>query len=570
MRNLISFSPIALGLLALPNLATAQQTHEYFMWGGTPQTPEWEIRRTVDEDYNGDYFGPTEGWQFAYDGSNEIDFLQAIQYRNVAGVPSLFAVASGDVVLKFVDLDGNGDALTPGEWTVFVDTRFSHGVSNTSPDDLAFDPSSGVLYVTDDNWNSGSQPGSGLSSYVDFNGDGDATDAGEMTYFVNAQGSQTVAGTAGQVAIDLGDFEAIMVDSAGTVISFAQQDLVLYAFEDQNGDGDAMDSGEAWNFCNLVGDTAGLEQNADTLSGALKNPSCPSTTGVGLYASLEILDVDHGAGPGGIDIYWIVSTASPNSCAGANGLIYQGLDLNGDRDLNDAGEVTLFMDGPNNLTMDYPPASIYGAAAHDGGIAIFQNNGPLGITYRQNEVDFLTDNNGDRISNQIGEQVAMHNWLPDGCFAVTMEAVPVGEFFVPPTASFTPFGTADQTSIGTTPTIGNVGLPFLGQVFEITLTGGIPNGQAMLALGTSNTDSLYGPLPLSLGFIGIPGSTLYTSVNFRFYNGVDGSGNSSISLFVPNELRYAGKSVFFQWQVFDAAVNARGFVLSNAAEAIMN
>jgi hypothetical protein len=570
MRNLMLLGPVVLGFLSLPSLAAAQQTHEYFMWGGTPATTEWEVRRTVDEDYNGDYFGVTEGWRFAYDATTEIDYIQAMQYRNVSGVPSLFAVATDDLILKFVDLDGDGTALTPGEWTVFVDTRFSHGVSNTSPDDLAFDESTGVLYVTDDNWNSGSQPGSGLAAYVDFNGDGDATDAGEMTVFVNALGSQSVAGTAGQVAIDLGDFEAIMVDGAGTVISFAQQDLVLYAFEDQNGDGDAMDPGEAWNFCNLVGDTAGLEQNADTLSGALKNPSCPSSTGVGLYASLEILDVDLGAGPGGVDIYWIVSTASPNSCAGANGLIYQGLDLNGDRDLNDAGEVTLFMDGPNNLTMDYPPASIYGAAAHDGGIAIFQNNGPLGITYRQNEVDFLFDNNGDRLSNQVGEQTSMHNWLPDGCFAVAMEAIPVGEFFVPPTASFTPFGAADQTSIGTTPDIGNVGLPFLGQIIEITLTGALPNGPVMMAMGYSNTSSQFGALPLNLGFIGIPGSTLYVSTDVRFYQNADSLGDTSVPLFVPNDVNLAGTSVYFQWQVFDAAVNARGFVLSNAAEAILN
>ncbi|MAW60040.1 MAG: hypothetical protein CMJ94_04290 [Planctomycetes bacterium] len=570
MRTILTLG-VALGVPALGSVATAQQTHEYFLWGGTPATTEWEIRRTADLDFNGDYFGAEEGVRFAYDGANDIDYLESVQFANIGGTATIFAVATGDVILRFVDLNGNGVCTDPGEWDVFADTRSAQGASNTSPDKLAYNPNTGELFVTDDIYSGGPTVGSGIFSYVDLNGDGDAMDAGEFNMLVDGAGSVSVAGTSGSVSIDVGDFEGIMVDSNGVVIGFAQQDRTLYAFQDMNGDGDAMDAGEAWNFCNLVGDKAGLEQNADTLSGALKNPSCPSSSGSGLYASLEILDVDWGAGPSGEDLYWIVSTAFNSSCAGASGLVYQGIDLNGDGDLNDAGEVTLFLDGPNNTSMDYPPADIYDGKAHDGGFAIFHNNGPLGGsgTYRQNQVDFVFDLNGDRTSNQVGEQETKYRWLPDGCFAVAMEVVPVGEFTVPPSARFIPFGDSDTNSSGVDAVIGNVGLPVLGQFMEVTLSGGIPGTNSILAIGTSNTMSRFGPLPRNLAGIGIPGSTLYVSDDFRFPATVDGAGNALVPVVVPNDPNLQGRSFYLQWQVVDPAANARGFILSNAAEAIV-
>jgi hypothetical protein len=570
MRNILTLG-VTVGLPLLGGSAMAQQTHEYFMWGGTPATPEWEIRRTLDLDYNGDYFGPNEGIRFAYDGANDIDYLESLQYANIGGTPTMFAVATGDVILRFVDLNGNGVCTDAGEWNVFADTRSAQGAGNTSPDKLCYNPTTGELFVTDDIWSGGATVGSGIFSYVDLNGDGDAMDAGEFEMLVDGAGSVSVAGTSGSVSIDVGDFEGIMVDSTGMVVGFAQQDRMLYAFEDQNGDGDAMDPGEAWNFCNLVGDVAGLELNADVASGALKNPGCPSTGGTGLYASLEVLDVEWGAGPNGEDLYWIVSTAYNSSCAGANGLVYQGIDLNGDRDLNDAGEVSLFFDGPNNLTMDYPPSDIYDGKALDGGFAIFHNNGPTGTggQYKQNSVDFLFDANGDRLSNQVGEQETKHRWLPDGCFAVAMEVVPVGEYYVPPAPQFIPFGTSDVNSNGVPAVIDSNGLPGLGQFIEITLSGGIPGRSATLAIGFSNTNSRYGALPKNLAAIGIPGSTLYVSDEFRYPASVNGNGDAILPLIVPNDAGLAGSSFYLQWQVIDPAANARGFILSNAAEAIL-
>ena len=140
---------------------------------------------------------------------------------------------------------------------------------------------------------------------------------------------------------------------------------------------------------------------------------------------------------------------------------------------------------------------------------------------------------------------------------------------MPSAASFTPFGVADQTSTGSTANIGNIGLPYLGQVIEVTLSGGVPGGNATLVLGSSNTQSQYGPLPLNLGFIGIPGSHLYTSVNIEMPASVDGFGNASMPMLVPNDPNLAGRSFYLQWQVFDAGSPA-GFIMSDAAEAVVN
>jgi hypothetical protein len=245
------------------------------------------------------------------------------------------------------------------------------------------------------------------------------------------------------------------------------------------------------------------------------------------------------------------------------------MDLNGDRDLNDVGEVTLFLDGPSSLSMDYPPNTIYGGAAQGDGFSIFHDGGPVGTTYGQDSVDYIFDLNGDRLSDQVGEQDTKYRWIPDGCFAVCMTVVPIGEFYVPPTATFTPFGDGDQTSAGTDALIGNVGLPYLGQLIEITLSGGMPGQLATLVLGLSNTTSRYGPLPLNLAFLGIPGSTLYTSIRTDFTEQVDTFSDASVPLFVPNNSGLAGRSFYFQWQVFDTGSPA-GFILSDAAEAVVN
>ncbi len=550
-------------LAAAPALTAQQQTVEVFLYGGTPLTTNWEIRRCTDLDGDDLFLTPGEAIQFAFDNATMVTYVDNMRYGEVNGRPAMYGPGGNDVILRMTDDNGDGDALDPGEVTVFVDTRAVYGVTNTSPDDLDFEPGTWALYVTDDNWNFGPQLGAGITRYEDLNGDGDAMDPGEATLFVDGQGTQTVMGLGGTpVTIGLTDFEAIMIDSNGVVIGFEQQDRMLYAFQDLNGDGDAMDPGEAWNFCNLVDDVPGLEVNADIVSGALLPPRCPSTSGTGWYASLEALSVDRGAGPNGEDLYWIGSTASPTSCSGAQALIYRGIDLNADGDLNDAGEVVLWLNGPNN-GMLYPVTRLYDAVGHDGGVSIFQENGPPGPIYTQDSVWFLTDLNGNGNAEDFGEQIMTYAWDPDGCYAVSLGVAPEGQIG-PAQPWFEVFGTAGTTSIGTNPAIGYNGLPGIGQAFDVSLTGGIPLGNAVLILGFSDTQYQQFNLPLDLTFYGMPGNTLYCSVDMQFPTGLNGSGSAQLSFNVPPNPSLDGTRIHFQWYVVDANANQRGAVMSDA------
>ncbi len=568
-------SALVLPLLLTAGPLLAQTQSEYVLYGGdygtTPTT--YEIRRTLDLDGDGSFLSPGEGVIFAADGASLVTYVEHMKYREYNTVPSVFGLGGGDTVIQMIDLDGDGVAMSPGEVNIWADTRAAYGVTNTSPDDLAFDPNTGVLYVCDDFWisGSGSQLGNGISAYTDLDGDGYALSPGEMTQLVDGQGALTVPGSGGvPVSIDLGDFEALTVDGQSTVIAFEQQDLVLYAFQDQNGDGDAMDPGEAWNFCNLVGNVPGLDMNVDVAAGILPNPSCPSSSGTGLYASLESLSVEIGAGQNGNDVYWIASTAS-GTCATGAGFVFRGEDLNGDGDLNDAGEVVMYLD-PNNPFMMYPPSFIHDGQPHDGGYSIFEKSGPLGQTQEQNSVYFLQDLNGDGDASDSGEQLMRYFWDPDGCYGVSLAVLPKGAFS--DNQPFVEFlGTSGTTSNGTSPAIGTNNLPALGSNFQVTLTNGTPSTTAVLLGGFS--DSYWaGPPPISLPYDlasqGAPGNTLYVSPDYRFPTATNPAGAALMTVAIPNFPSLKGRDFYMQWYMVDTLANPRGVVLSDYLHGIMN
>lgn len=531
-------------------------TAELVFYQGDSVLDDWGLYRHFDNDGNGDFLAVDELIPFADDDEVAISFVQDLRYRNEGGTDYMYVIATNDMVLRTQDLDGDGRTDGPGEIVEWADTRAGGGFSNTSPDAMDYDPITGTMYVTDDNWNSGPQPGSGIHAYTDNNTDGDANDSGEFAQLVDANIPLTVPGTAGAVTIDAGDFEGLMYDSTnGVVIAFAQQDLVLYAFQDLNADGDAMDPGEAWNFCNLVGEVAGLELNADVQGGTLYNPSCPSTGGVGLFASLEVLDFAPGAGPLGEDVYWIMSTAANASCTGAGGLLYRGIDVNGDLDLNDAGEVVLFFDGPNSAS---GVPAMYGGADHDGGYSVRATGG---------DVYFLFDLNGD--GEALGSSEEMFLGVdPAGHFVGEMESIPQGAFPLPTSGFFDVFGTGGLNSNGLVPAIGNVGFPTVGQSFDVTVTDAIFGLPAILFVGLSDTTwnrPPVIPLPFDMTGIGAPGNTLYVSGEFQLSANPDAAGAASMTLAVPNNPALIGTDLYLQWYCTDLLANPRGVSMSNAA-----
>ena len=541
------------------SLFSQNPTQEYALYQGDSVLNDWGMWRMADLDGDGLYLDLTEIMELGIDG-NQINYIQDVKYRQEGSRNFVYIVATNDMVLRLEDIDGDGLTTGPGEIVEWADTRAGGGFSNTSPDGLDYDPVTGGFYVTDDNWSSGTQPGAGIHYYEDVNNDGDANDSGEFKQFVDAIAGTTIAGTSGQVSVDLGDFEAIMVDSTnGVVIGFAQQDCMLYAFQDLNGDGDAMDAGEAWNFCNLVDDVPGLEVNADVLAGTLPNAGCPSNSGVGMYATLEVLEFDAGGGPNGEDVYWIQSTASSASCNGAGGRLYRGIDNNGDLDLNDPGEVVEFYYGPNSQAAT---PSFYAGAAHDGGYSYRSGGGDL---------YFLYDANNDGDAMDAGEEI----WVSTDSlshFVGEMDNMPVGAFAIPGqnTPNWSTFGTGGFTSAGTVPEISLSNDLAIGQTTQVELTGAMPNTALKLFLGFSNTVWNRPPtfnLPFDLTGLGAPGNTLYVAGDYQFNFSTNAQGQASFPLTAPNNSNYQGLKVYMQWYTRDNAANPFGAVMSNAVEA---
>ncbi len=546
---------------SLCGMAVAQGPDQYALYQGDSVLNDWGIWRTADFDGDGAYLAADELIPLGIDG-NMINYVQDVKYRQEGNQNFLYVISTNDIVLRLEDINADGDVLDAGEIVEWANTRNGGGFSNTSPDALDYDPITGGFYVTDDNWSNGTQPGAGIHYYADLNSDGNANGAGEFTQFVDAQGTISVAGLTGQVVIDGGDFEAIMYDSTnGFVVSFAQQDCMLYAFQDLNNDGDAMDAGEAWNFCNLVDDVPGLELNADVMSGVLPNAGCTSTSGTGMYATLEVLEFAPGEGPNGEDVYWIMSTASSATCNNSGGRVFRGIDMNGDRDLNDAGEVVLFYDGA--VSAQAIP-SCYAGAAHDGGFSLRTGGGDL---------YFLKDVTANNDAMDSGDVT----WMGTdtlGHFVGEMDNMPDTAFATPPVINpyWTIFGTSGTTSAGTNPSISSNGHPIIGQVLEVYMTDGMPNNNCILFMGFSDTVWNRPPtfnLPYDMTGVGAPGNFLFVAADYQFPTAADATGSATILLNIPNNPNFIDWDLYFQWYSVDPTANARGATMSDAAHAII-
>ncbi len=89
-------------------------------------------------------------------------------------------------------------------------------------------------------------------------------------------------------------------------------------------------------------------------------------------------------------------------------------------------------------------------------------------------------------------------------------------------------------------------------------------GIGVMVIGTSNTISGFGPLPVDLGLLGAPGCPLRVSLDAT--ETVLGAGNTATWNFpIPNDLALAGVLIFNQLAVFDPPANAFGFALGDAA-----
>ncbi len=145
------------------------------------------------------------------------------------------------------------------------------------------------------------------------------------------------------------------------------------------------------------------------------------------------------------------------------------------------------------------------------------------------------------------------------------------EYFIQQLAAYTPFGQGCPGSAGTAQLSpdGNE-LPWLGDTFDLEVTS-LPTGLVNTTfglIGASSTNWLGQSLPLDLGSLGMPGCTLFTSIDDASLLPKFGS-TATWALSIPNDPILAGVSVHLQSLVIDPGVNTLGAVLSNAGTAVI-
>src|SRR5690606_38962903 len=114
------------------------------------------------------------------------------------------------------------------------------------------------------------------------------------------------------------------------------------------------------------------------------------------------------------------------------------------------------------------------------------------------------------------------------------------------------------------PAINNVGLPRLGQNYDVALSDALAGTFAVLASGLSDSTWTGGALPWPLA--GAPGCDLLVAPVVLDAVVTSPTGTGSSTFFVPSSSVLIGTELFHQWGVLDA-VNPLGIVMSNAARA---
>ncbi|MBI4585350.1 MAG: hypothetical protein HY717_15150 [Planctomycetes bacterium] len=263
----------------------------------------------------------------------------------VASAPdgTVFLLDGGtlDAVLRLSDRNGDGDANDDGEVLIFYNAS-SPGPNLSTPNSLVY-AADGTLYLADDGKLKGL-----ILGLKDKNGDGDALDDGEWWIVYD---SQAVEGSGAPLPV-LGDIEALAVTAAGALFVTDATQQAVARLQDLNGDGDAMDAGEAALFYQPQGahpfaDPEGIAVNADG----------------------EVFATDEDTG-----------------------LVVRLFDSNGDGRAEGAGEVRIFVDA----TAPAFPRDTNDLMARDDGVLLVLDGS-------RDQVFWIADGDGDGIAFSPGE-----------------------------------------------------------------------------------------------------------------------------------------------------------------------
>lgn len=156
------------------------------------------------------------------------------------------------------------------------------------------------------------------------------------------------------------------------------------------------------------------------------------------------------------------------------------------------------------------------------------------------------------------QTVAAYNWgaVPPASGAVQTAGLVV--IVLRDTASFEEFGRPCATSQNTMPFVFDetFGQPKLGSTQRLDLVSGLPNCPAIMIGGFS--------LPsVELGAAGAPGCVLYPSFDLAEVVVLDGNGEYTRSIGIPNVAVLAGLRVWFQFALVDPPANSLGIAMSS-------
>jgi len=540
-------------LLLLPDALAAQAQPVEVVWGD-----HWNsiYHHFVDLDGNGSFNDPGNVGIHLDPAAPESAGPQDIEVRDESGIAvTYWMVPSTDRICRGIDVNGNGILKGATEVKVFRDSGALDGSGWPRAMALTGD---GALW-----WESGglvTQPHNGLSRLQDLNADGDAADLGESILMVDANAGHVVQHDLGSSAITAWALVA-MAGAGNGVIAYADVDFAVYRFEDLDSDGDVTGPGESVLLLNASAELPGLPTNPDFLDGTLRSLESQA----GYPASLRYLASTLESGQ---RVFYFGTSVSPFNTSGTNllgqglnFLIFRGVDGNGDRDVNDAGEVKLHFngshtDGLQNLLALRGLDALDGGTLYAAGIKPYPvlAPGPNGNTW----IHRLEDLNGDKDAmDAFEQQYAIFDLQvvgPSPLFPLppnfgNVMADPWG-FSVRRLSPVTGLGGGTTGSAGA-PTLSVTGSLAAGSPTTITLQQAPPNAPMLSWISLTSTP------------VAALGGTLYpVPVLSQLAWVANGSGQLNLALSWPSGLP-PGLDLFMQFVIKDAG-QSPSLLLSNA------
>lgn len=504
------------------------------------------------------------------------------------------------VFFRFGLSTSNGPLYTPDAVAVYRDTvagetRVYASLVNPAPSSLGFS--------------------SGIHRLVDTNGDGDAMDPGEQSVFVDGTLNLTVPGNSGPVPVPDDFWIQLRVLPGGKVIAYASGSSVAgtlipnsnppaytytvqpeencwYGFTDNNGTAVP----EVWFNASTLNDLPvhpDFDDPRIPYTATFPNWDVQSATVPGTrvcYA--RFCDVVAGGGPAGEDLYYLASSYRTTNEGDTNlngqsisGLVYRVVDSN-DNQLIDTGEISLYC--------NFSGQTHAGVAAitfddHLGNAQPSINGRTWAYsTTSSGSVNILWENGGTN-DGVIALVDANNNGVIDQGEANMPYATPQGATYLPPFhPSFGPYFTSmcgvgdfempgpfgpGATVFGDSCPLASTGekavmetwngAPSVGTTtLEVGCIRGLPGLPAFL-MGSH----VVAATPLNLGPLGLGSacnSYLSNPVPVAVTTG-DGNGTHNFNLQIPNDPNLVGVNISFQMALLDPVVTTPvTYVTSNA------